>query len=148
VVLRKRLIEADFIGLGNTLTGMEDLLGEITVVREKEKALALLVKTADRKWSQLPFRRGEEFHNGTVKAIRDGTDQTPRFVENKIEGLHRRHRTPVKGDDAARSNPIARRQGRPAVNANLAGQNYGLSLPPRSDAAPSQVAIKPLTLSR
>jgi hypothetical protein len=130
VILRKGLVEADFIGLCDTPAWVKDLLSEITVIREKKEPLAVLVEATDRIRSLLPLKRGKKLHDGTVKPIRHGADKTSWLVEHQVEGLPRTHPLPVKSDDIARADPIGRGKGRPAVNPDSAGEDHGLRLPP------------------
>jgi hypothetical protein len=92
---RQPAIDPDLIIFGNLMPGMDQRMGELSVVRQDQQALAVTIQPAH--GEQALFRIGHKVPEGPAFAgILTGTQNIPGFVEKQVFQRFCLERTPVK----------------------------------------------------
>ncbi len=125
--------DVDQIGLGDAETRMSEPLGEVSVVRQEQQALAVHVETTNRIHPGLS-RHGPN-DGGTLLRIRRGTHHSYRLVEQVVDQLRvHRQRNPIDGHSGRHSVDLLAQMGRTSVYCDAALTNQILCRPSRGNA--------------
>ena len=125
--------DVDQIGLGDAETRMSESLGEVSVVRQEQQALAVHVETTNRIHPSLSRHRPND--RGAPLRIRRGAHHSYRLVEQVVDQLRvHRQRNPIDGHPGRRSVDFLAQMGRTSVYCDAALTNQILCRPSRGDA--------------